>query len=103
MGDRGFESSPSGGETVANLTSSTRPWPEATNRRPLRYWPLTTRRRRSNHVVLFWAACRVGEVIAAGQIDSELGMELLAGAAEIAGLPEVEARRTIADGFARTR
>jgi hypothetical protein len=30
-------------------------------------------------------------------------MELLAGAAEIAGLPEVEARRTIADGFARTR
>jgi hypothetical protein len=42
-------------------------------------------------------------VIAAGQINSELAAELLARAAVIAGLPEAEARRTIASGFARTR
>jgi hypothetical protein len=53
--------------------------------------------------VLFWAACRVGEVIAAGQINGELAAELLARAAVTAGLPEAEARRTIASGFARTR
>jgi Bifunctional DNA primase/polymerase, N-terminal len=55
------------------------------------------------HGMLFWAACRVGELIAAGQIDCELGAELLTRAAGIAGLPDIEARRTIADGFARTR
>ncbi|HEX9535842.1 MAG TPA: hypothetical protein VF924_10235 [Stellaceae bacterium] len=51
--------------------------------------------------VLFWAACRVGEVIAAGQIDRELGIELLAQAAAIAGLPDTEARRTITSGLAK--
>jgi hypothetical protein len=53
--------------------------------------------------VLFWAACRAGEVISAGQIDSELAAEVLAQAAVIAGLPEAEARQTIASGFARTQ
>jgi hypothetical protein len=38
--------------------------------------------------ILFWAACRVGEVIAVGQINTELATELLARAAAIAGLPE---------------
>jgi bifunctional DNA primase/polymerase-like protein len=55
------------------------------------------------HDVLFWAACRVGELITAGQIDSEWGAEQLARAAAGVGLPDIEARRTIADGFARTR
>jgi hypothetical protein len=53
--------------------------------------------------VLFWAACRVGEVISAGQINSESAAEVLARAAVIGGLPEAEARRTIASGFARAR
>jgi hypothetical protein len=53
--------------------------------------------------ILFWAACRVGEVIAVGQINTELATELLARAAANAGLPEAEARRTIASGFARSR
>jgi hypothetical protein len=53
--------------------------------------------------ILFWAACRVGEVIAVGQINTELATELLARAAAIAGLPEAEARRTIASGFGRSR
>jgi hypothetical protein len=50
--------------------------------------------------VLFWAACRVGEVIAAGQINSEFAAELLARAAVLAGLPEAEARRTPSRAFA---
>jgi hypothetical protein len=53
--------------------------------------------------ILFWAACRVGEFVAVGQIHGELGIELLARAAGVAGLPEAEARRTIASGFAKTR
>jgi hypothetical protein len=53
--------------------------------------------------MLIWAACRVGELITAGQIDSRWGEDQLARAAKAAGLPEIEARRTIASGFFRTR
>jgi hypothetical protein len=52
---------------------------------------------------LFWAACRAGELITAGQIDGQWGADQLARAATAAGLPEIEARRTIASGFFRTR
>ena len=51
--------------------------------------------------ILYWAACRVGEVIAAGEIGTELGVELLSQAATVAGLPEVEARWIIAGGLRR--
>jgi hypothetical protein len=51
--------------------------------------------------ILYWAACRVGEVIAAGEIGTELGVELLSQAATVAGLPEVEARWIIASGLRR--
>jgi len=53
--------------------------------------------------MLIWAACRVGELITAGQIDSRWGEDRLARAATAARLPESEARRTIASGFFRTR
>jgi hypothetical protein len=53
--------------------------------------------------MLFWAACRVGELVAAGQISSQWGADQLARAAMVAGLPEIEARRTIDSGFDRTR
>jgi hypothetical protein len=51
---------------------------------------------------LFWAACRVGELIAARQINGQLAAERLVRAAATAGLPEIEARRTIDSAFART-
>jgi hypothetical protein len=51
--------------------------------------------------ILYWAACRVGEVIAAGEIGTELGVELLSQAATVAGLPEVVARWIIAGGLRR--
>jgi hypothetical protein len=55
------------------------------------------------HNVLYWAACRIGELVAARQISVASGMNELAAAATAAGWPEDEARRTIADGIARTR
>jgi hypothetical protein len=55
------------------------------------------------HGTLFWAACRVGELITAGQVGSEWAAQQLAQAAATAGLPDIEARRTIADGFAKTQ
>jgi hypothetical protein len=49
---------------------------------------------------LFWAACRVGELIAAGRVD-QAAAELLVRAALAAGLRggEPEARRTVASGL----
>lgn len=49
--------------------------------------------------VLFWAACRLGEEIRNGKIDERSGVAVLTGAALRAGLPESEARRTIASGL----
>jgi hypothetical protein len=48
---------------------------------------------------LFWAACRLAEEIRSGKIDERLGVAVLIGAAQRAGLPESEARRTIASGL----
>lgn len=50
---------------------------------------------------LYWAACRAGELIAAGQASTEMIMEQLMSAAAAAGLRggEAEARRTITSGM----
>jgi hypothetical protein len=49
--------------------------------------------------VTFWAACRLAELERDGLIDEAWGVELLALAASRAGLPDIEARRTIKSGF----
>ncbi len=48
---------------------------------------------------LYWGACRAAEVIAARQADAPTVTEALVAAATAAGLPEQEARRTIASGL----
>jgi hypothetical protein len=52
---------------------------------------------------LFWAACRAGEMVAAGQVDQTTAERVLIGAALEAGLRggEPEARRTVASGLRR--
>lgn len=49
--------------------------------------------------VLHWAACRAAEMVTAGQADPEAVTADLVAAAAVAGLPEREARRTIASGL----
>ena len=51
---------------------------------------------------LHWGACRLGEAIRKGEIGSSVAEALLVRAALRAGLPEAEARRTIASGFRTT-
>jgi hypothetical protein len=48
---------------------------------------------------LFWAACRLGEKIAAGGLDESSAADLLHSAAAACGLPESEAERTIRSGL----
>lgn len=48
---------------------------------------------------LFWSSCRAAELVFAGRIDEVTATGLLVGAATRTGLPEAEARRTIASGF----
>jgi len=50
---------------------------------------------------LYWAACRAGELAAAGRIEAEIVMEQLVSAALTAGIAggEREARRTVASGL----
>jgi hypothetical protein len=48
---------------------------------------------------LFWSACRAAELVSAGQIDQPTATEVLIDAATRTGLPEAEARRTVASGF----
>ncbi len=48
---------------------------------------------------LFWSACRAGELMAAGQVDEATATGLLVDAATRTGLPEAEARRTVASGL----
>jgi hypothetical protein len=52
---------------------------------------------------LFWAACRAGEMVAAGEVDQATAERVLVAAALQAGLRggETEARRTIASGLRR--
>jgi Bifunctional DNA primase/polymerase, N-terminal len=49
--------------------------------------------------VLFWASCRVAEFARLGRVEAAWGAEVLALAAERAGVPAPEARRTIASGL----
>jgi hypothetical protein len=49
--------------------------------------------------ILFWAACRFGELARDGLLDEAWAAELLTLAASRAGLPDLEARRTIQSGF----
>jgi hypothetical protein len=51
---------------------------------------------------LHWGACRLGEAISNGEIGSSIAEALLVRAALQAGLPEAEARRTIASSFRTT-
>jgi Bifunctional DNA primase/polymerase, N-terminal len=51
--------------------------------------------------VLYWGAMRVAELVSAGALDRTWGSELLAAAARRAGLPEIEARKTIASAMRR--
>jgi hypothetical protein len=52
--------------------------------------------------ITFWAACRFGELAREGLVEERWAAELLALAASRAGLPDHEARRTIASGFKAT-
>lgn len=54
------------------------------------------------HDVVFWAACRIGELVAANHLDAGLGVEALRAAVERFGLTPAEfaaAERTIRDGL----
>jgi hypothetical protein len=52
--------------------------------------------------ILFWAACRAGEAVRAGQADEDFAATVLVEAALRAGLPQAEARRTIDSGMQRS-
>jgi Bifunctional DNA primase/polymerase, N-terminal len=54
---------------------------------------------RDRNTRLFWSACRAGELVSAGQVDGPTATEVLVDAATRTGLPEPEARRTIASGL----
>jgi hypothetical protein len=49
--------------------------------------------------VLYWAACRAGEMIADGSADIDLAFDVLAEAARIVGLEHKEIGPTIASGI----
>jgi bifunctional DNA primase/polymerase-like protein len=54
------------------------------------------------NAVLFWAACRAAEMLRNGELPSQsFGADILRLVAARAGLPDWEARRTIASGFRR--
>lgn len=48
---------------------------------------------------LYWSACRAAELVSAGRVDEATATGLLVDAAARTGLPEAEARRTIASGL----
>lgn len=54
---------------------------------------------RDRNTRLFWAACRCSEMVSAGRVDEATATSLLVDAATRTGLPEAEARRTIASGL----
>jgi hypothetical protein len=51
---------------------------------------------------LFWAACRAGEALRQGKGSETFVTDVLLAAAARAGLPQVEAKRTISSGFKTT-
>jgi Bifunctional DNA primase/polymerase, N-terminal len=54
---------------------------------------------RDRNTRLYWASCRFGEMMSAGRVDEATATGLLVDAATRTGLPETEARRTIASGL----
>ena len=54
---------------------------------------------RDRNTRLYWSACRTGELVSAGRIDEPTATNVLVDAAMRTGLPEAEARRTIASGL----
>jgi hypothetical protein len=54
---------------------------------------------RDRNTRLFWSACRAGELVSAGRVDEATATSVLIDAATRTGLPEAEARRTIASGL----
>lgn len=50
----------------------------------------------------YWAACRVGEMVASGLLDADHAAAVIAEAATRAGLPRSEAQRTAWNGIRRT-
>jgi hypothetical protein len=63
----------------------------------VRFVALAPESERNNR--LFWAACRMGSMVASGSIVAAEAEALLVHAAVHAGLPEIEARRTTRSGF----
>jgi hypothetical protein len=54
---------------------------------------------RDRNTRLYWSSCRAGELVSAGQVDEPTATGVLVDAATHIGLPEAEARRTIASGL----
>ena len=54
---------------------------------------------RDRNTRLYWSACRAAELVSAGRVDEATATGLLIDAATRTGLPEAEARRTIASGL----
>jgi Bifunctional DNA primase/polymerase, N-terminal len=54
---------------------------------------------RDRNTRLFWSACRAGELVSEGRVDEPTATEVLVDAATRTGLPEAEARRTVASGM----
>jgi hypothetical protein len=63
----------------------------------VRFVASSTKGRRNE--CLFWAACRVGEMVSRGQVSAQSAGHQILDAALAAGLPAYEARRTINSGF----
>ena len=93
---RGAAPGPAAGSCTRCRTSgehvrgAARPGPRRPRRRP-RSATGTTR--------LYWASCRAAEMVSAGEVDEATATGLLVDAATRTGLPETEARRTIASGL----
>jgi hypothetical protein len=49
--------------------------------------------------VAFWAGCRLGELVIDGAVELAAGVQLLIGAAKVAGLPPWEARAAVNNGL----
>jgi Bifunctional DNA primase/polymerase, N-terminal len=54
---------------------------------------------RDRNTRLYWSACRAAEMVSAGRVDEATATSVLVDAATRTGLPETEARRTIASGL----
>ena len=54
---------------------------------------------RDRNTRLYWSACRAAELVSAGRVDEATATGLLIDAAARTGLPEAEARRTVASGM----